>query len=420
VHTAIFDAWAAYDGRALGTQLGSNLRRPISERTNANKSAAISFAAYQSLVDLFPTQKSKFDEHMRELGYDPSFVGVDPGTAAGVGNIAAQALLSARHRDGSNQLGDLHLGAYSDYTGYVPTNSPDSVRDPNAWQPLRVPTTQGSFSIQQYVAPHWGLVRPFALASASEFRPRRGPARTDEDAGLYRKQALAILHLNAKLTDEEKVIAEFWADGPSSEQPPGHWCLIAQFVSKRDGLSLDEDVKLFFAVSNAVFDAGIAAWDAKRAYNSVRPITAIRLLLAGKPIRAWGGPYLGTIDMSGDQWTPYQAATFPTPPFPEFVSGHSTFSAAAAEVLRSFTGSDLYGGQFVARAGSSKFEPGAVPATDITLTWATFSAAADQAGLSRRYGGIHFEDGDLAGRRLGRLVGAKVWAKVQTYINATE
>jgi hypothetical protein len=105
-----------------------------------------------------------------------------------------------------------------------------------------------------------------------------------------------------------------------------------------------------------------------------------------------------------------------TPPFPEYISGHSTFSAAGAEIFRRFTGSDFFGASVVLLAGSSRIEPGATPASDITLRWQTFSAAADQAGLSRRYGGIHFARGDEVGRLVGRIVGEKAWDKAQSYI----
>jgi len=124
-HTAIFDAWAAYDEFAEGTLFGSALRRPESERIVANKEKAISFAAYHVLADLFPTQQAAFDARMSSLGYDASDASLDPSTPSGVGNLAARALLIYRHSDGSNQLGDLHPGAYSDYTGYAAVNPPE-------------------------------------------------------------------------------------------------------------------------------------------------------------------------------------------------------------------------------------------------------------------------------------------------------
>jgi hypothetical protein len=151
----------------------------------------------------------------------------------------------------------------------------------------------------------------------------------------------------------------------------------------------------------------------------VRPVTAIRFLFRGRRVRAWGGPHQGTRLIDGGDWHPYQPATAVTPPFAEFVSGHSTFSAAAAEVLRRFTGSDAFGGSATVAAGGSGIEPGRTPAGDVVLAWDTFSAAADEAGLSRRFGGIHFEAGDLAGRALGRAVGAAVWARASAYAEGT-
>jgi hypothetical protein len=226
------------------------------------------------------------------------------------------------------------------------------------------------------------------------------------------------------LADREKVIAEYWADGPRSELPPGHWNLFAQFVARRDRQGggehgVDLDVKLFFALTNAVFDAGICSWDNKCAFASVRPITAIRYLFRGRMLSSWAGPYRGRGEIDGGAWLPYQPTFFPTPPFPEYSSGHSNFSAAAAEILRQFTGRDVFGGNATVAAGSSHVEPGSVPAADVTLSWPTFSAAADEAGMSRRYGGIHFEWGDLDGRRSGRVAAQIAWAKALTYFGGT-
>jgi hypothetical protein len=242
-----------------------------------------------------------------------------------------------------------------------------------------------------------------------------GPARYGSDT--YRQEAQELIDFSASLTDQQKMIAEYWANGPHTETPPGHWDLFAQFVSARDHHSLDDDVKMFFALTNATFDAGIAAWDGKRAFNSVRPVTAVSYQFQGQQILAWGGPGEGTVSMDGSQWIPYQPSTFPTPPFPEYISGHSTFSAAAAIVLRLYTGSDSFGGSVTFPAGSSTIEPGITPAQAVTLQWATFSDAANEAGISRRYGGIHFKAGDLVGRAVGAAVGAQVWVKAQSYFN---
>jgi hypothetical protein len=408
-HTAMFDAWAAYDGEAVGTRLGGSLRRPAAERTPANKNEAVSYGAYRALADLFPARLADFDALMGALGYDPANTSTDLTTPAGIGNAAAAALLEYRHGDGSNQLGDLAPGPYADWTGSVPVNSPDVLVDPGRWQPLRLPNG----TVQRFAVPHWGRVQPFALPSGSVFRAPPPPAFASAE---HLDEVDQLLAFSAGLDDRTKAIAEYWSDGPRSEQPPGHWCLIAQWVSKRDNNSLDKDVKLFFALTNAQFDASIAVWDSKRFYDNERPITGIRYLKAGQTVTAWAGPYQGTRPIPGETWTPYFRPDVITPPFPDHVSGHSTFSAASATVLAAFTLSDRFGASATVRQGSSLIEPGATPSTDVTLSWASFTEAANQAGLSRRYGGIHYQSADLDGRAMGRKVGAVVTAKALSYI----
>jgi len=425
VHTCIFDAWAAYDQRAEGTRLGSSLRRPPAERTAANKEQAASFAAYRAAVDLFPATTPLFGQLMASRGYDPADTTTDTSRPAGVGNVACKAVLDFRHNDGSNQLGNLSGGApYSDYTGYQPANAPMDVRapfdpatvtDPSRWQPLRYTDRTGATVTSACIGPFWGRVTPFADHQPIHVGP--GPARPGDPQFLA--QAQELLDVSANLTDTQKAIAGYWADGPKSELPPGHWDLFVQFVSSRDRNTLDDDVKLLFTLTNAVFDAGIAAWNAKSTFDSVRPITAVRYLFAGQQVRAWAGPGLGTRMIDGATWLPYQPSWFPTPPFGEYVSGHSTFSAAAAaaaEVLQRFTGSDRFGASVTIPEGSSLAEPGVAPRQEVHLAWKTFSAAADEAGMSRRYGGIHFAQGDLDGRRVGKLVGTEAWTTAQRYI----
>jgi hypothetical protein len=424
VHTCVYDAWAAYDEQAIGTQLGGALRRPAAERTLANKNEAISFAAYRALVDLMPLDRpSVYDPLMAALGYDPSDMSTDVTGPDGIGNIACAAVLTFRHSDGSNQL-----NGYVDYTGYTPVNPPSTVpvnaatiTDINHWQPLQYVDGTGTFVTQKFVAPFWGNVTPFAMTSGDEFRSLVslfGPAQAGTRA--FRRQAKELIDMSAELSDKQKVIAEYWANGPHTELPPGHWDLFAQFVSARDQHTLDEDAKMFFALTNAIFDAGIAAWDAKRAFDSVRPVSAIPYLFQGKTIQSWGGPGLGTVTMDGSMWIPYQPSTFPTPPFAEFISGHSTFSAAGAAVLALWTDSDQFGDSVTFAAGSSTIEPGVTPAAPVTLTWRTFTDAANEAGASRRYGGIHFKAADFAGRLVGELVGLQAWYKAQSYFRGED
>jgi hypothetical protein len=453
----MYDAWAAFDERAVGTQLSGALRRPAWERTAANKEKAISYAAFRALEDVLPVDTdSVYVPLMKQLGYDPKDHSTDIETPTGIGNVACAAVLEFRHHDKSNQLGDMlpgtergqleggstgherpaseggpyrdATGPYSDWSGYLPINAPGTVPahfplvkplNPDHWQPLTYVDANGNLVLQMFAGAQWCFVTPFALAKGEEFREALGPGPAKYGSAEYQQQAEELISLSAGLTDRQKMISEYWADGPYSEQSPGHWLRFAQFVSERDHHTLDDDVKMFFALTNAMLDAGIAAWDAKRAYDSVRPVTAISLLFRGKKIRAWGGPGKGTIEIDGSQWIPYQPATFPTPPFPDYVSGHSAYSAAAARILVLWTGSERFGDSVTLLAGSSKIEPGITPAQPVTLKWETFADAANEAGMSRRYGGIHFARADLAGRQLGRLVADKVWPKAQTFFDGT-
>ena len=424
VNTAMYDAWAAYDDIAMGTRFLGRLRRPVIERTEENKRIAMSYAAYLMIGDLYPEPQYQCirESILITQKLDPMALDTSLTSPIGIGHIAAQALIQYRHNDGSNQLAEI---PYSDYTGYQSVNTPTSIVDPNRWQPLATPNgnlqggcTPGNTLITQtHIAPHWGLVIPFALNDGSIITPTRGPALYPSPE--YEIQTREIISISAGLTDRQKVIAEYWSDGPSSELPPGHWALIAAYVSNRDKHNLDQDVKMFFAMTNATFDAGILAWKIKRLYDYVRPITAIHYLFRGQPIQAWGGPFKGSQTILGEKWKPFMLTCFVTPAFSEFVSGHSTFSAAAAEVLESFTGSDIYGESIVIPAGWSPIEPNQTPSTPITLSWPTFKDAANEAGMSRRYGGIHFTDGDLIGRELGQQVGERAWNRANKYFSGT-
>jgi hypothetical protein len=421
VHTAMYDAWAAYDAKALGTRTGSSLRRPSSEWTANYKSMAISYAAYRVLLDLFPSQATNISGFMTALGYNPSDTSTDPTTPQGIGNTVAQAVLDFRHADGANQLGDYNGGApYSDWTGYKPLNDWNRVSDVYHWQPLCVPTpppgaTSCSGTVQRFATPQWGKVTPFALTKPDQF----GPPPMDRSE--LPTEAKQLVDTQADLDDVEKAIAYYWADGPGSELPPGHWAMIAAAASRAAGTSLDGNAKLFFALANGLLDASIATWQAKRVQDTVRPITYIRWLYAGKKVKGWAGPGKGIVSIDGSAWIPYQEPGVVTPPFAEYTSGHSAFSGAASQVFTRFAGTDVFKAALsvTIAAGSSTIEPKLVPAANTTLSFKSFTDAANSAGLSRRYGGIHFEQGDLNGRTLGSQIGDAAWAKALTYLNGT-
>jgi hypothetical protein len=289
-----------------------------------------------------------------------------------------------------------------------------------------------------------------------------------------------------KRADFGRVLAEFWADGPTSETPPGHWNTLANAVAddplferrfEGGGAVLDPlewDVKVYLPLNAAVHDAAVAAWGTKRVHDSVRPISMIRYLGGRGQSSDMGGPsyhadglplipgvvevitnassapgqrhqalanYVGEIAVlswpgepvdaatqySGVrwiravEWVAYQRATFVTPPFASYVSGHSTFSRAAAEVLTRITGSPYFPGglgQFTAPQNDYLvFEIG--PSGTVVLQWATYYDAADQAGQSRLWGGIHIEADDFEGRILGATVGNQVYDKALTYFDGT-
>ena len=165
VHTCMYDAWAAYDDPAVGTQLRGALRRPADERTGAKKQRAVSFAAYRALIDVLPVDtNSVYIPLMRRLGYDPEDTSTDIETPSGIGNVACGAVLEFRHHDKSNQLGDLAQGPYSDWTGYKAVNNPGSVpavappADPNRWQALIYINSTGDMMTQTiFAAPMVGL-----------------------------------------------------------------------------------------------------------------------------------------------------------------------------------------------------------------------------------------------------------------------
>jgi len=285
--------------------------------------------------------------------------------------------------------------------------------------------------------------------------------------------------------DYYRVLAEFWADGPDSETPPGHWFTIANYVADHplvvrkiggEGPELDPlewDVKVYLALGGAMHDSAIAAWGAKGWYDFVRPISAIRSLcdngqssdpaqpaynpdgtgitlypnqievitpessapgerhfgLAGESnehigkiaLRAWRGPnfiFNPDTDTAGvgwircEDWWPYQRPSFVTPPFAGYVSGHSTYSRAAATVMTLITGDAFfpggYGEFFAPKNEFLVFEDG--PSVDVTLQWATYADASDETSISRIYGGIHPPADDIPGRFMGAEIGAEAFA----------
>jgi hypothetical protein len=309
------------------------------------------------------------------------------------------------------------------------------VNDKWSWQPMCVmsaaaaarttppdpfpSTCDGDFAEQKPLTPQWPTITTFGPEAATGYPPQFALPGPNAD-GTHAQATADIdneLTVTSNLSDTQKVMAEYWADGPNTEFPPGHMALFAAAFSRMKGNNADQDVKLFFALGNALFDASIFSWTAKYQYDSERPTTGIRERYRGKMITSWLGPKKGYGKVPGEHWLPYQALNVITPGFPEYVSGHSTFSAAGRAVINRFFNTDNFNAKVTIPAGSSTIEPGVTPAKPVVLSWKTLDAMADQAGMSRRYGGIHFQSGDQQGRTLGALTGVNVWTAAQAYFN---
>ncbi|WP_417490336.1 vanadium-dependent haloperoxidase [Maricaulis sp.] len=417
VETAVYDAWAAYDDIAVGTRYGGNLRRPEAERTEANKQIAIAYAAYRTMLDQFPTEADYITGAFVAAGLDPADNSLDPASPVGIGNLAAAAVLEYRHHDGANQLGD-EPGSdgepYSQYIMYRPVNGPYEVIDPDRWQPIPASDGHGGVAVQTWLTPHWYRVATFGLDSPDQFRAPPPPVVASEQLMAETEQ---VAEMNAELTPDQKALVEFMRDGPASTGQAGHWLNLSQVVSCRDHNDLDTDVKMYFAVANVAMDAFIASWESKIYYDTSRPWTLIRHYFGDEVIEAWGGPGEGTVPLEASRWMPYSPAVFPTPPFAGYPSGHSTVSAASADTLRRFTGSDHFGHQVRLEAGSLT-EPGH-STTPVTLDFPTFTYTAEQAGISRLYGGYHIQADNLEGLIMGRHVSSHDWPVLESFFNGT-
>ena len=407
IFVAIFDAWSRFDEKATPVYLESVERMPVAEHTLKNKEIAISYAAFRAMNEYYYSDKELFADLMRELGYDPNNLSMDPNTPEGIGNLAAQAVIEARKGDGANQYGEEEGSngePYFNYVGYEPVNSADKNVDPNRWQPKYFSDGKGGKYAPGCLTPYWDKVKPISLSSGSQFRPGPPPMIGSEQ---LEKEVQEVIEMQANLTDEQKALVEFMRDGPQSVQQAGHWLRFAQEVSRRDAHTLDQDVKMFFFNQVVAMDAFIASWDSKMFYDYARPYALVHQYYEDKKIKAWGGEGKGMMEMTGDQWRPYSPETFLCPPFPSYVSGHSTISGGCAEALKLWTGSDTFGSSVQLVAGAMT-EPDNLGDT-VTLEFPTFSRTAEMAGISRVLGGYHIQADNVAGLELGRDVARETW-----------
>lgn len=414
IFVSIFDAWSRYDDTAIPVYLKNTERTPAKEHSLKNKEIAISYAAFRALNEYYYSDKKLFADFMIQLGLDPNNTSLDPNTPEGIGNLAAKAVIEARKGDGANQYGEekgSNGKAYFNYVGYQPVNSADNNTDPNRWQPKYFSDGNGGQFAPECLTPYWDKVKPIALKSGDQFRPGPPPMIGSEQ---LKDEVKEVVDMQANLTDYQKALVEFMRDGPQSVQQAGHWLKFAQDVSRRDNHTLDQDVKMYFYNQVVAMDAFIASWDAKMYYDYARPYALVHEYYENETIKAWGGEGKGIVKMDGKEWRPYSPETFLCPPFPSYVSGHSTISGGCAEALKIWTGSETFGSSAKLVAGAMT-EPNNLGDT-ITLKFPTFTEAAEMAGISRVLGGYHIQSDNVAGLELGRNVARETWNFYKTHV----
>ncbi len=272
---------------------------------------------------------------------------------------------------------------------------------------------------QQYpLTPQWGSVSTFVLDSGDQLRPDTVVGPYDREGNLnpqWLHEAHQLLEFSSVLQDGadgsaiQRARSEYWELGDATEYPPGWWLQRATDIARNQNLSQRDALKLLLAVSIATFESGISAWDTKFHFNTVRPITAINELYYGSMVPDWRGETTANTD-DRDHWRPYQLRRNLTPPFPDVPSGHSGFSTSASVVMKQLLGSnnfDYTTDSFVSRFDLTDGFDGN-PDTgneEASLEWDYLSLAAEEAGLSRLYGGIHMMEGNLLGLKTGTQLG---------------
>jgi hypothetical protein len=347
LHVSIYDAVNGI------TRTHEKYLVPSAVPASASDEAAASAAAHQALVNLFPASASTFDALYAAI---LSAIPNSPHKTAGIvwGEFVASQILAARANDGSNAI-----------------VQPPGGSGPGVW----IPTPPGFLP---YLLPQWGFVVPFGMSSSAQFRPPGPPSLDSQQyAADYEEVKQLGPAVGSTRTADQSEIALFWADGAGTETPPGHWNSIAQTIAEAQGNTLEENARLFALLNIAMADAAICAWDAKYNFNFWRPVTAI----------AFAEPQLN--------WMSFIV----NPPFPDYTSGHSTFSAAAAAVLPLF-----YGTEDLPFTTGSDFLPG------VFRSFSTCEDAAVEAALSRIYGGIHFRTASGDGLQAGTSIGEWTFA----------
>ncbi len=413
ITNAWYDSTAPYHPTAVGvySRLG---RRPVSERTTRNINIAAVYASYRLLNSFLPNRAGDWRAMMVNAGLDPDDNSTDTTTAIGLGNVAGTAVALGRQNDGMNQLGNeggrnFNKTPYADYTGYHPINTAYDLYFPSRWQPDLQRQGIGIYKIQQFVTPQYRYVEPYSYPSASAFG--MPPPRDSWFIRFfhYKRQADVVLDASANLTDEQKLKAELFDNKIESLG------FSAVFAAMSQGLSLLEFIQLDFLTNMAAFDAGIVVWQEKEQYDAVRPFSAIRRIYGNHRVRAWAGPGQGTKRIPANEWRSYLEEA----DHPEYPSASTCFCRAHSQSARLFLGNDNLGYPVVRPAGSSRTEPGLVPAADTTIVFPTWTDFAADCGQSRVWAGVHFQAAVDASNDLCDTFGDSAYAYLQSLLDGT-
>lgn len=354
VHAAMYDAVIAVEGGFEPYHVAMT----AAEETSAEAAAVA--AAHGVLVALYPDQAGVFDAAL-DISLGALADGASKTAGVGLGESVAEAILEFRAEDGSGDAVEYEVGM-----------------EPGDWQP-----TPPGFAAA--LLPQWPDVEPFCMSSGSQYR-RTGPPPLDsvEFATSFNEvKALGSVNSTTRTADQTE-IATFWADGAGTATPPGHWNAIAQIIAEQEGNTLVANARLFALLNLALADAAIVAWDNKYAFDDWRPVTAIRAAETDGNDATEADP----------EWT----SLITTPPFPSYTSGHSTFSGAGSKMIELFYGRDM-----ISFDTTSDAMPGVV------RSFTQLSQAANEAGRSRVYGGIHWEYDNQDGLGSGRELAVQVY-----------
>jgi hypothetical protein len=297
---------------------------------------------------------------------------------------------------------------------------------PNLWTPLSI-----GGSTKNYLTPEWGTANKGVLSDADFSDLLAKTNRLVPSQSQYEKEMKEVSDITSKLTDEEKMIAEYWAGGPGTVTPPGMFTVFLDIYIRSNQVNLIDEIKNYTILGAGLYQSSISCWRLKRDHLQARPVQKLRQMQYGQAIsEPWNSKTLG------QYWLPYQELNFVTPPFPDFPSGHSTFGASTAKIF-----SYLFKSNFIdlkmpvcndvvvsllspslTSSGTENFAmnnffllpntstvESNVPSCALSLKYPDWNSMSEACGISRVYGGIHVQSSNFAGQYLGNMIGDKIW-----------